>query len=201
MFGYHCVMKMRWAKYISQYATDGSVKIDDIELPSCVHSAFKKFDEALEEFDIVLVIGERLFQPTFEEIKYFASLKSFSKEFLSGLEKEISQFLDELESYSLSGRRGRGSRFDMYLYHVYSTGSIVLAEGADKSIAYMKTFGTNYFSTEDPAICEAQKDWVQKMKKNSTYITQSGEIIRSNFFRDQRALLAKCIEDSAAFLD
>ena len=88
---------------------------------------------------MTLIIGEHILQTTFEEIKYFAYLKLFSKDYLSKLEIEINQFIDELESYSLSGKNQINKRFDIYLYHVYSTGSLVLAEGAYRNIAYLKT--------------------------------------------------------------
>lgn len=200
MFKYPNIVKMRWVKYISQYNVNSPIILDNIEIPICVQETFDRFEDVIKDFEVTLVIGEHILQTSFEEIKYFASLKFFSKEFLYGLEDEINRFLDELESYSLSGTNPIGKRFDIYLYHIYSTGSIVFAEGQNRNIAYIKTFGTNYFSSEDSEICEAQANWIQKMKKNSTYITQSGEVVRSNFFAVQRELLKECVEYSLPFL-
>lgn len=201
MFNYHSIMKMRWAKYISQYnETKSPILIDKVEIPRCVQTTFDRFNDVIKEFDMTLIIGEQIFQPTFKEIKYFASLNYFSKEFLHKVEEELNHFINELISYSLTGKNQMDKRFEIYLYHVYSTGSIVLAEGLNRKIAYLKTYGTNYFSTEDATICQAQANWVQNMKKNSTYITQSGEVVSAAFFREQKKLLSETIEESLSYL-
>lgn len=200
MFPFHNIMKMRWAKYIHQNNVKNPILIDDIEIPSNVLKTFDNFNSVIEEFEITLIIGEYILRTSFEEIKYFASLKLFSIEFLYKLEEEFNQFLDQLESYALTGKSPVGKRFDIYLYHVYSTGSIVLAQSTNRNISYLKSFGTNYFSSEDPSVYEAQINWIQSMKRNSTYITQSGELARSIFFRTQRGLLKECIEYSLSFI-
>lgn len=200
MFRYPSIMKIRWAKYIIQNEAKERIMIEDIEIPSYIQKTFDDFEDIVKDFEITLIIGEHFLQASFEEIIYFASLKLLSKEFLHKLENDLTHFINELETFALTGNNIIGKRFEIYLYHVYSTGSIVLAQGQKKNIAYLKTFGTNYFSSEDPIIYEAQINWIQNMKRNSTYITQSGEVVRSKFFRHQRALLKKCIEDSLTFI-
>lgn len=201
MFKCCSVMRMRWMRYVTQYGEDNQIMpIDNIEVPNCVHEAFEQFDEAIKEFDMTFLIGENILKPIFEDIKYFASLKLCSEEFICKFEEEIIQFLNELEFYSLKGKNLKGKQLDIYVHHVYSTGSMALVEGVDRKVAYLKTYGTNYFSTEDSVICEAQAGWIQNIKKNSTYITQSGEVVRSNFLRNQRKLLSQFVEESYALL-
>ena len=101
-----------------------------------------------------------IFQHLINDIQYFASIHLISDETKEEIKKELFLLADELEELAINGKTADGN--------IYSINSI---------------------TTMDNEIFCTLKEWIQSLKKFSTLISESGEMQRIQFFKQQREII------------
>lgn len=137
-----------------------------------------------------IILDENVFRSLVREIDYFRILSMTTNEEARKIRGEILEILDALEELMASGETGNGTKIYFYLSNVIFDTSYSYIESEELQASYFHIYAVHYVESRSPEICEIQKAWLQTMLRHSTLITQSGEIERAIYLKEQRALVS-----------
>ncbi len=130
-----------------------------------------------------------IFHSLVKEIKYFAELNLISANDGIHLKEELLQLLTELERLSVKGQFNNGHEASIYLSNINFEATYSYITKKDFQISLFRVYSINFMDSQNPHICQMQKDWIQSLKRHSTLISGSGEAQRIAFLERQRRII------------
>ena len=135
------------------------------------------------------ILDNTVFSSLVNEIKYFSGLNLISAKDTGNLKAEIHAMLNEMERMSISGSFNNGNKLQIYLSNINFEATYSYMERRDFQICLFLVYSINSMDSQNPKICNIQKDWIQFLKRHSTLVSQSGEMQRIMFFNQQRNMV------------
>jgi hypothetical protein len=159
----------------------------DLVIPSELYSLKEKVvNETKNVNDIQIILSPYIFLDTIKEIQYYYHRKLLKNEELIQLKNDMLNLINLVEKIAQSGGFGTDAKTDLYLSSLYLTSNTVLLNYDDTTETHLWMYMTNPMIIRNTEVCEMQKKWLQSLKKHSTLITQSNEILQAEFFDKQR---------------
>jgi hypothetical protein len=155
----------------------------------------KNHKEVLDSFKQVkntfIILDRFIFLSLINDINFFHNIRMITKEDMEIIYQEILSLINTLEHYADHGHYDTGNKIEIYVSDIAFDCSysylISEKEVISVSTAYVLP---GYVSLERKA-CNEMKDWIQRLKKNSTLISGAGQYAKITFFEKQRELLEK----------
>ncbi|MDD6209970.1 MAG: hypothetical protein PUB21_05125 [Bacteroidales bacterium] len=187
-------------EYLSKYRIcRWMYQIDKMSIPSHLSNMYvpdklakihKTLNEEVKQMPKTCFIwDEHIFSSFVKEIKYFAELNLISESDVANLKKELHQLLNNLENMAIKGKFDNGNNLSIYLSNISFEATYTFIEKNEFQICLFRIYSINSIDSQDPKICNAQKKWIQSMKRHSTLISQSNEMQRIMFFNEQRKVI------------
>lgn len=123
------------------------------------------------------------------ELRYFRMLSMLTDDELAGIKEELRNLLDRLEKMMITGHTPDGKRIYFYLSNVLFDTSYSYLEAGNFHVSYFHVYAMHMLQSESPEICTLQKKWLQGILRHSTLITESGEIERTAYLKEQRSII------------
>lgn len=136
-----------------------------------------------------MVWDENVFRSLVKELRYFQLLSMLSDKEISEIKDELKNLIDELEKMMIRGKTPEGKNIYFYLSNVIFDTSYSYLEARNLHTSYFHVYAVHTLQSESPEICAIQKKWLQTILRHSTLITQSGEIERTVYLKNQRAIV------------
>lgn len=136
--------------------------------------------------NILFILDRNVFLNPLREVNYFYKSHLINDEELEMIKKDFHNIIDFTEKIVRTGESNPGTKYDFYLSDFNVDGNSSY-DVYDDNIT--SSFNFHHFNTiiiTDPEVCEAQKEWLLSLKKYSTLITQSNEIVQEEYFDKQR---------------
>lgn len=132
------------------------------------------------------ILDHNVFLSPIKEIHYFYKMRFVTSNELIELKEDFHNMLDFVEKMVRTGESNPGTEYFFYLsdFNIDSNSSYNV--WSDKVTS---SFNFNFFNRiviSNPEICEIHKEWLDSLKKYSTLITQSNEIVQAAYFEKQR---------------
>lgn len=189
--GYEGLADFRFKRWLYERGLIGSFSNEEAhklekdyhESQSAILAAFRNIASTHMIWD------ENVFRSLVREVNYFRVLSMLSNEDVRKIRGELLHILDSLEELMASGVSGNGGKIYFYLSNVIFDTSYSYMESEEFQASYFHVYSVHYVESRSPEICEIQKAWLQTMLRHSTLITQSGEIERTAYLKEQRALV------------
>ncbi len=182
--------KFRLYKWMYQRHNDPELSFSKMKVPADITAAHSKLaDEILLIESLYAIIDRNLFSSIINEIIFFYKRNLLLKQELELLKKELFALANQLERYATMGTNSKGCEMNMYLSSVDIDAAYFYLKNDDFESARIKLYTIETIITQNPYICKTQKLWIDSLKRYSTMITQSGEIERIRFFKEQKALI------------
>lgn len=112
-----------------------------------------------------------------------------SPEYVRKLKKELLELLDELEEIAVRGAFKSGKEVSIYIANINFEATYSYIATSSYKLSLIRLFAINSITSHDENVFRNVKEWVDSLRKYSVLISQSGEIQRSKFFKDQREIV------------
>jgi hypothetical protein len=142
----------------------------------------------LESCEYILDM-DHLFESIVREIQYFRRLKLITEEFCLLLKQELLALLERMEHEMTTGRNRRGCECKYYLSWLGVESNLIFAKCGDNQLALCLNHGASLVRKEN--ICPNQAEYADLQKKYAVLVTQSNDVIRSEFIERQREIIER----------
>lgn len=135
------------------------------------------------------VFDNLITQYLINDIKYFAGVRLISEQSVKALKEELLEFLDELEEIATTARYENGNSVYFYVSNINFESTYTYIRLQNYRLSMIQAFVLNAAASLDEENYEKVKTWVLSLKRLSTLISQSGELQRMQFFKNQREVV------------
>ncbi len=137
-----------------------------------------------------LHLGQYDFQSPVTDIQYFCSIHLITDEDKNLLKEELFVLIDEMEALAARGKSKAGNDVRIYISNINFEATYSYLETSSTQLSLIRIYSINSITTQDPEMFRGLKEWIQSLKKFSTLISESGEMQRIQFFKQQREIIS-----------
>ncbi len=163
------------------------------ELETMPYDYLKAQDDLMDAYRRIggtyMIWDENVFRSLVKEIRYFRSISMITDEDVLNMRRELLALLDWLEELMANGKTESGVRVYFYLSNINFDASYSYMESKGFQNSIFHVYGVHQIESRSPDICTLQKSWLQTILRHSTLITQSGEIERAAYLKEQRSIV------------
>ncbi|WP_304250087.1 hypothetical protein [Parabacteroides gordonii] len=190
---YDNLSKFRLFKWMYQNEKVNCVKyFSELNLSDELKQAQKDFVNATQYIQTTNYIWDSMmFVNLVNDIKYFASIHLITDEEVIKLQEELLMLLDDLENIAAKGKFNTGKNVRIYISNINFEATYSYVETSNMQLSLIRVFSINSITSRDKDMCKSMKEWVQSLRKFSTMISESGEMQRIQFFKQQREIVEK----------
>lgn len=137
--------------------------------------------------NLSFIVDNNLFLNMIKEMQYFHVRGLLSEMELNTLKTEFRQYLDDIERTLNRGMNTNGTQIEIYLsvFHINSTTTYSAWDDNNEESAFWHHYGYPIF-TRSKEITRRHKIWIDSLKKYSTVISKSNELLQAEFLNKQR---------------
>ena len=184
---YELLSKFRMFKWLYQFEKiDIEHHFEELNIVDKLLDRQLDFVRESQEFNHT---DSKIFVYLVNDIKYFARTNLISQEYVQKLKKELFGLLDELEEIAVQGAFKSGKEVSIYIANINFEATYSYIATSSYKLSLIRLFAINSITSHDENVFRNVKEWVDSLRKYSVLISQSGEIQRSKFFKDQREIV------------
>lgn len=163
---------------------------EDLKIPQKIINAqqdFVKLSQHIHTTDYIW--DSMIFLHLINDIQYFSDIHLISDEMKQNIKEELLKLTDELESIAMKGKTDFGNDVHIYVSQINFEATYSYLETNLMQLSMIRVYSINSLTTLDAQMFRSLKEWIQSLKKFSTLISQSGEMQRIQFFKQQREII------------
>lgn len=136
---------------------------------------------------VSFIVDNNLFLNLVKEMQYFYIRGLLKEPELNALKEQYLSYMDHLERATTKGVDNNGTKIEIYLsmFSINSTTAYSTWDENEES-AFWHYYGHPIITRNKEIACR-HKDWLQSLKKYSTVISQSNELLQADFYNKQRS--------------
>lgn len=93
------------------------------------------------------------------------------------------------KSWPPGGKSEMGNDVKIYISNINFEATYSYLDTSTIQLSLIRIYSINSISTQDSEMFRGLKEWIQSLKKFSTLISESGEMQRIQFFKQQREFI------------
>lgn len=179
-------------KWLYQYDNiEGIKKFHEVE---STEEMLSILDESKDLYnyikDVYYIFDKMIFKNIVDDIKYFEKIGLILRKDVEELQESLFSLVDYLENLAITGVNEVGNKVRLYISNVnFEAGYCYL--NSEKYKLNMVRIFTLYdiYSLDHYSLTTASK-WMQSLKRGSILISESGEMQRLIFFKEQREIIS-----------
>jgi len=135
---------------------------------------------------ITLILDSNFFVSLMNEIQYYHKRRLINDEDFENLKKDVLEFVELLETSAQTGIFGQNAKISIYVSSMNIEANTAHAKYNGSETSFIYAFSINPISITNSAIGERHKKWINSVRKYSTLITKSNEMLQAEYFDKQR---------------
>jgi hypothetical protein len=135
---------------------------------------------------VTMILDSNFFVSLISEIRYYYKRRLVNDEEFENLKNEVLDFVNSMESSAHTGIFAQTAKINIYLSSMNVEANTIYTKYNGCETSYIYGFSFNPLSISNSAICEKHKKWINSVRKYSTLITKSNEMLQSEYFDKQR---------------
>jgi len=173
-------------------------KFSDFHLPEKVLNAHKEFYQDIQKIPcITIIMDNNVFRSVTREIDYFLKRGLLSKEDMLTLKTELYAITDDIERMATAGKSWSGAKIEMYVSAVDMEASYLHIELGGRQFSQVRIYSISAIDSYNEGLCKIQKEWAESLKRYSVLISESGEMQRFEYLKQQRKYIDNIAESPA----
>ena len=140
--------------------------------------------------NVVLILDTDIFLNLIKEIQYFYHRKLIAEEEIVMLKEDILRLIEKFEDITQTGRYG-SVKIQVYLSSLCINSNTAYYSDGDQVDPLFWIFTINPVVIQNTGFISMQLKWLNSLKRQSSLITQSNEIMQAEFFFQQRDYIEK----------
>lgn len=188
---YEKIAKFYLYKWVYQLQTSKpTVPFSEFYLPQRVIDLNKKYiSESNSSCHTTSILSQNVLSSFLNTVKYFYKLNLLNNQDIEDIKNELLCMLERLESMSISGVWMDDFEFNFYISNIDFDTTYSYMQCPEFELSTIRVFSINVVRSFTPEICQANKKWIESLKRYSTLISKSGDLYRTEFFNNQRKIL------------
>lgn len=183
--------KFRLFKWMYQNENIKCIHFNELEIPDKLLSIQKEFVTAAEGIHNTSYIWDnRIFANMVNDVEYFSSIHLIADEDKQIIKEQLLLLVDELENFARNGKFDSGNKVNIYISNINFETTYSYVESTNVQLSMIRIYAINSITSQDIEMNRSLKEWIQSLKKFSTLISESGEMQRIQFFKEQREIIA-----------
>ena len=163
----------------------------DVALPPEIVRLLKESrslsNSALTNNETTVISNPSLCQNIVNEIQYYTKRGLINNEDLQLLKNDLRTWIETTEKQIKTGKTKQGGRCNYFLSSFDTIESNSIYTSFDMLMeSQFWIYKINPLTVSKPGACKMHKEWFNSLKRYSTYITQSNEILQVEFLNKQR---------------
>ena len=184
---YNMLSKFRLFKWMYQNENIKCRHFEEMEIPQKIVDKQKEYASAVAHIRSVDYIWDNMiFSHLVNDIQYFCDVHLISDEDKNLLKEELLSVVDDLEELAA---RGKSNDIKIYISNINFEATYSYLETDTIQLSLIRIYSINSITTQDSEMFRGLKEWIQSLKKFSTLISESGEMQRIQFFKQQREII------------
>ena len=162
-----------------------------MEIPQKMVEKQKEYSDLVSHIHSVDYIWDNMiFSHLVNDIQYFCSIHLITDEDKDMLKEELFLLIDEMEELSARGKSKAGNDVKIYISNINFEATYSYLDTSSTQLSLIRIYSINSITTQDQEMFRGLKEWIQSLKKFSTLISESGEMQRIQFFKQQREIVS-----------
>ena len=163
---------------------------EEMEIPQQIVDKQKEYAHAVAHIRSVDYIWDNMiFSHLVNDIQYFCDVHLISDEDKNLLKEELLLVVNDLEELAARGKSKTGNDVKIYISNINFEATYSYLETDTIQLSLIRIYSINSITTQDSEMFRGLKEWIQSLKKFSTLISESGEMQRIQFFKQQREII------------
>ena len=187
---YNMLSKFRLFKWMYQNENIKCKHFEEMEIPQKMVEKQKEYSDLVSHIHSVDYIWDNMiFSHLVNDIQYFCSIHLITDEDKDMLKEELFLLIDEMEELSARGKSKAGNDVKIYISNINFEATYSYLDTSSTQLSLIRIYSINSITTQDQEMFRGLKEWIQSLKKFSTLISESGEMQRIQFFKQQREII------------
>ena len=187
---YNMLSKFRLFKWMYQNQNIKCRHFEEMEIPQQIVDKQKEYAHAVAHIRSVDYIWDNMiFSHLVNDIQYFCDVHLISDEDKNLLKEELLLVVNDLEELAARGKSKTGNDVKIYISNINFEATYSYLETDTIQLSLIRIYSINSITTQDSEMFRGLKEWIQSLKKFSTLISESGEMQRIQFFKQQREII------------
>lgn len=187
---YNMLSKFRLFKWMYQNENIKCKHFESLEISKNLIDKQKEFvDTASHIRSIDYILDDMVFSHLVNDIQYFCDIHLISNEDRDLLKEELFLLIDSLEELTTRGKNKMGNDTKIYISNINFEATYSYLDTSQVQLSMIRIYSINSITTLDHEMFRGLKEWIQSLKKFSTLISESGEMQRIQFFKQQREII------------
>lgn len=187
---YNMLSKFRLFKWMYQNENIKCKHFEEMEIPQKMVEKQKEYSDLVSHIHSVDYIWDNMiFSHLVNDIQYFCSIHLITDEDKDLLKEELFLLIDEMEELSARGKSKAGNDVKIYISNINFEATYSYLDTSSTQLSLIRIYSINSITTQDQEMFRGLKEWIQSLKKFSTLISESGEMQRIQFFKQQREII------------
>lgn len=151
-----------------------------------IYAILSVFAFSVHSFDTEYIFDCNTFTSYIKDIVFFSKLKLITKPEVILLKKDLLDLINNLETKAAKGSLSPSSKISVYISSINIESSCSLIKSDNSQIAHFRVYGIGGITSFDSQLLEVHQIWIESMKRYSILITGSADLIRKEYFNEQR---------------
>jgi hypothetical protein len=186
------LFKFFYFKWLHQnYETSLKLNYSNAAIPDEIEELRKRVKFGAINFanKITLIIDSNFFVSLMNEILYYYKRRLISDIEFEDLRNDMLGFVDLLEKCAQTGIFCQNAKIDTYLSPMNIEANSIYVKHNGNETSFFYIFSINPINVDNPVICEKHKKQIASIKKYSTLITKSNEMLQTEYIDKQRKFI------------
>lgn len=176
---YHWMHQMKEVPFNYRYV--------DLVVPPKIKTACDNINDLHKELKkVTMIIDKNIHLNLIKEMQYFYVRGLIGEAELAKLKEQYLRYMDHTEKIITKGVGPNGGSYEIYLSMLsISSSTSYITWGDNKESAFWHN-SCYPMHTRNREITDRHKHWIDSLKKYSSLITHSNELLQADFFNEQR---------------
>ncbi|MDR0507559.1 MAG: hypothetical protein LBH32_12215 [Dysgonamonadaceae bacterium] len=185
---YDEIFRFTYFKWLIQSSEIVSNQLfSSIQIPRELAALQKKAKFTLKKIpSVTLILDSNIFSSLVTEIQYYYQRKLIDDTELELLRNDVLKQIESFEQIARTGIFGENTKIDLYLSSLYINANMGYLGAANTQQWFFWTHTTNPVIIHNKEFCSINQKWINSIKRQSVLISESNEMLQSEFFNKQR---------------
>lgn len=181
------LLKFFYYKWMHQgYQVPLNFYYADVVIPSEILVLKDKLVSHINQIsNYTFILDPLTYKNTFDEILYYYERKLITRDELLILKDDLYHLLKHTEMLVQRGVNDFGATYQFYISSLNVESNTFYIKYDDVVESFLWLYYVNPIKTNDKYMCATHKRWVDSMRRYSSLITHSNEILQTRFYNEQ----------------
>lgn len=135
------------------------------------------------------IFDKKIFENFVDDVRYFNNIGLINNDDVALIKNDLYSCLENINQLASKGVNSLGNKTEIYLSNLNFEAGFSYVSSKYYKLSNIRAFTMYDISSSDLVTYDYSLEWMQSLKRASSFISESGEIERLNFFKKQYKII------------